>query len=152
MSSREPIELEPVTGPFAPTSDKRPRVPEPPPVRLVAVDDVRLEASAGLERELDAFYAGILKFDRETAADGVNVLRYRAENHRLRIVMIERRVDRDGMRPLGVEVPLLLAVEHALVDAEREYVRQKGLVPGVESLLLRDPGGNWVEVSESREF
>ena len=150
MSSLDPIELEPVTGPFTPRADDRPRVAEPPPVRLVAVDDVRLEAEAGLESQLDAFYGGLLKFEREEAAEGTNVLRYKAENYRLRIVMVEHRVDRDDLRMLGVIVPRLLTVEHGLIDLEIEYDRQKGLVPGQESLLVRDPAGNWVEISETR--
>ena len=151
MSSPDPIELEPVTGPFVPQADRRMRVPEPPPVRLIAVDDVRLEARAGLEPQLDAFYVGILKFEREAAAEGTNVLRYKAENFRLRIVMVEHRVDRgDDLRMLGVAVPKLLAVEHAFFDAEIEYTRQKGLIPGQESLLVRDPAGNWLEITEIR--
>ena len=150
MSSPDPIELEPVIGPFLPTDDRRQRVPEPPPVRLVAVDDVRLEAEAGLEEPLDAFYVGILRFEREAAAEGTNVLRYRAENFRLRIVMVNHPVDRDNLRMLGVCVPALLAAEHAFIDAEIEYERMKGLVPGQESLLVRDPAGNWLEITESR--
>jgi hypothetical protein len=35
------------------------------PVRLVSVDDVRLPAPAGAERELDAFYVVLLGFERE---------------------------------------------------------------------------------------
>jgi hypothetical protein len=151
MSSPDPIELEPVTGPFAPQPDRRMRVLEPPPVRLIAVDDVRLEAQAGLEPRLNAFYVGILKFERETAAEGTNVLRYRAENFRLRIVMVDHPVDRGGdLRMLGVAVPQLLAIEHAFFDAEIEYARQKGLLPGQESLIVRDPAGNWLEITESR--
>jgi hypothetical protein len=60
------IELEPAAGESSPAApDRRPRVPEPLPVRLVAVDDVRLPATAGLERELDAFYVDLLGFARE---------------------------------------------------------------------------------------
>jgi hypothetical protein len=151
MSSSDPIELEPVTGPFSPEADRRPRVPEPPPVRLVAVDDVRLEAEAGLEKKLDDFYVAMLKFEREPAAEGINLLRYKAENFRLRIVMVDHPVDRDdNLRILGIVVPSLLAVEHGLIDREIEYVRQKGLIPGQESLLLRDPAGNWLEITEHR--
>lgn len=152
MSSFDPIELEPVTGPSKPSkADARPRVFEPPPVRLVAVDDVRLKAEAGLEAQLDAFYVGILRFEREAAAEGTNVLRYKAENFRLRVVMLDHLVHRqDDLRMLGVTVPRLLGIEHALIDAQIDYVRQKGLIPGQESLLLRDPAGNWLEITESR--
>jgi hypothetical protein len=151
MSSPDPIELEPVTGPFTPQADRRQRVPEPPPVRLVAVDDVRLQAESRLEKELDSFYVGVLKFEREEAAEGTNVLRYKAENFRLRIVLVDHPVDRgDDLRMLGVVVPGLLAVEHALIEREIDYARQKGLIPGQESLLLRDPAGNWLEITETR--
>jgi hypothetical protein len=59
-------------------------------------------------------------------------------------VVVDRRVEREDMRTLGVEVPSLRAVEGALIDAEREYVRQKGLLPGQQSLLASRPAGNWV--------
>jgi hypothetical protein len=49
-----------------------------------------------------------------------------------------------------VEVPSLAAAEARLVAAEIEYVRQKGVTPGQESLLLLDPAGNWVELLEMR--
>jgi hypothetical protein len=42
-------------------------MPEPLPVRLVAVADVRLPAPAGVERALDAFYVGLLGCVREGA-------------------------------------------------------------------------------------
>ena len=45
-------------------SDARPKLPEPPPVTLVSVQDVRLPTVAGLERLLDEFYAGLLRFER----------------------------------------------------------------------------------------
>jgi hypothetical protein len=44
--------------------DRRPLIPEPPPVRLLAVEDVVIEAPAGTERELDALYVEVLKFER----------------------------------------------------------------------------------------
>ena len=40
------------------------------------------------------------------------------------------------------------AVIEKLNQLEIEYARQKGLGPGEESVLLRDPAGNWVEVAE----
>lgn len=45
--------------------DRRPILPVPPPVRLIAVDDVILFASAGDEAALDRFYVGLLHFERE---------------------------------------------------------------------------------------
>src|SRR3954454_9604123 len=60
-----PIALDPAGGESLPELDRRRRMPEPLPVRLVAVADVRLPATAGLERELDAFYVDLLGFERE---------------------------------------------------------------------------------------
>src|SRR4026208_1292462 len=42
----------------------RARRPGPLPVKLLAVEDVRLPATAGLESQLDAFYVGLLGFER----------------------------------------------------------------------------------------
>src|SRR5688500_10561026 len=63
------VELEPLAPApdgtrFRPVADRRPRVPEPLPVKLLVVSDPRLPAGAGLERRLDAFYVGLLGFER----------------------------------------------------------------------------------------
>jgi hypothetical protein len=145
------IPLEDTDGPPVPREkdDRRPRMPEPPGVRLVTVEDARLVAAAGLEPELDAFYVDLLGFQRDLETDG---LAYRAENFRLIFEVVEAPFEPPGMRPLGIEVLSLVAAEHKLVAAEIEYLRQKSIVPGQESLLLRDPAGNWIELGGMTEF
>ena len=54
------------------------------------------------------------------------------------------------MRPLGVEVISLGETEKKLIALEMEYVRQRGTTPGLDSLLVLDPAGNWVEIVEYR--
>ena len=66
------MELEPGIN-FRPVHDRRPLIPEPPPVKLVTVEDARLPASAGLERELNAFYIDLLKFERDERTEGVDL-------------------------------------------------------------------------------
>ncbi len=130
-----------------PPRDMRPRLPEPPPVRLVTVADARLAAAAGFETQLDAFYVDLLRFEREAQAEYPI---YRAENFRLVFDVIEPPVERLDFRALGIQTQSLRWVESKLIDAEIEYVRQKGLAPGIESLLLLDPAGNWIELTETR--
>ena len=142
------MELEPSTRTYKPDVDRRPRVPEPLPVRLVTVDDARLPAAAVLERQLDAFYVGVLGFAR-LSPDG-EAIAYRADNFALHFEVVEPPLRRDDMRPLGVEVPSLADLETKLVEAEVEYVRQRGLLPGEESIVLTDPAGNWLEVVDRR--
>jgi hypothetical protein len=145
----ERLELEPSTG-LQPTADARPRMDEPPPVRLVAVEDVRLPTPPGLEAELDAFYVGLWQFERDLAEAPAIV--YRAENVRLRLEIVtdQKPIERDTLRPQGIEVLSLAEAELKLVEAERDYLRQRGLTPGQESLLLQDPAGNWIELFEVR--
>lgn len=140
------MELEPSTN-FQPDIDRRQRVPEPLPVKLVAVEDVTLPAMAGLEKEMDHFYAGLWGFEREQKESG---LVYRAENFRLRFEAVEGLISRDTYRPAGIEVHSLAEAEKKLIDAELEYTRQRGLTPGTISLLLLDPAGNWVELMEAK--
>lgn len=104
----------------------------------------------GVEEELDFFYAGLWQFDREIAEGGMTV--YRAENVRLRFEVVAQPepIERGTLRPLGIEVVSLSEAELKLVEAEREYIRQRGLTPGQNSLLLQDPAGNWVELFEVR--
>jgi len=48
-----------------------------------------------------------------------------------------------------VQVACLADAEKMLVDNEIEYARQRGLLPGSESLMLVDPAGNWIELVEA---
>ena len=141
------MELEPATRTFKPEIDRRPRVPEPLPVRLATVDDARLPAAAGLERELDAFYVGVLGFARVRDEYAIS---YRADNFVLHMTVIEPPVRRDDMRPLGLEVPSLADLALKLLEADTEFTRQRGLLPGEESIVLLDPAGNWLEIIDRR--
>jgi hypothetical protein len=145
MGGEDSIELEEATG-LKPEADRRPRMAEPLPVRLVAIEDVTLPAIAGVEVELDQFYVGLLEFARDSDRE----LIYRADNFSLRFVVQEMLPQRGVYRPAQIEVRSLLVAEHRLIEAKIEYVRQRTLTPGEESLVLLDPAGNWVELVESR--
>ena len=141
------MELDEPTTEFAITEDRRPRVPEPLPVRLVAIADARLIAPAGIERQLDDFYAGLWGFVREPES---HFPVYRADNFNLRFDVLEPPIVRDDLRPLAIQVLSLSEAERKLIDHDIEYVRQKGINPGEASLMLLDPAGNWIEISETR--
>ena len=140
------MELEPSTD-FKPAIDRRPHIPPPPPVSLVVVEDARLPATVGLERELDSFYVGLLEFERDEKREGVV---YKAENFRLIIDFTEGPVQRDDMRMLGVVVKSLADAMRKLTEAEIEFERERGLVAGEERLVLLDPAGNWVRITQSK--
>lgn len=140
------MQLEETSVPFKPAVDRRLRVPEPLPVRLVAVNDMRVDSAAGLERDLDAFYVRFVGMQRIPG----EAIVYRAENFDLYVDVLEPPVTREDFRPVRAEVRSLGAIERKLIEAEVRYVRRKGLVPGDEALVLQDPAGNWVELSETR--
>jgi len=145
----EPFELEPSPG-FQPQQDRRRRIDEPPPVRLVAVEDVSLLSAPGLEKELDDFFVTLLRFDKESSLESEIV--YRAENFRLRIKIQSGSIDRTDMRAIGIEVPVLADTRRELIEREIEFTYQRGLAPGQESLLLLDPAGNWIELTETKRI
>jgi hypothetical protein len=140
------MQLEEPSFTFKPEFDQRLRVPEPLPVRLIAVNDMRVEAPAGRERELDAFYAGLVGMQR---IEGEGIV-YRTENFDLYVDVLEPPMAREDYRPVRAEVKSLAEMEAKLREAEVAYVRRKGLVPGDEALVMQDPAGNWVELSEAR--
>lgn len=142
-----PIELITPTGPFRAAIDRRRRMPEPLPVRLITIENATLPARAGLEVQLDEFYVGLLGFERALPPES---LIYHAENFDLMFDVLEPPVERDTLRALGIEVPSLAQIEQKLIDREIPYTRQKALQPGAESLLLLDPAGNWLELTEFR--
>jgi hypothetical protein len=146
MSEPDRFELEPATG-RVPRVDRRPRIDQPLPVNLVAVEDVRMPAPAGVEPRLDAFYLALLGFERMPPD---TQLIYRAENFALHFDVQERPVEHANLRPLEIEIPSLAEVEMRLIEGEYEYVRQRGVVLGTETIVLRDPAGNWIELIELR--
>jgi len=153
-----PMEAHASAGADAGDADPRPRLPEPLPVRLIAVEHVRMLAPRGVDEKLDAFYVGMLGFDRycgfaDTAdttdtADGE--LAFRAENFCLRFRFVDPPLIHETLRPQGIEVNDLLELEKKFIEAELEYTRERGITPGRETLLLLDPAGNWVEIGEIR--
>ena len=147
MRSDEPIELDNPSAPFQTAADTRPRMPEPLPVKLVTIDDAHLPAAAGREVELDAFYILMLGFER---IDLPETLAYRAENFNLYFDVLEPPLNRDTMRPLGIEVLSLADAQGKLLDNQIEHIRQQGLLPGHDTILLQDPAGNWLALSETR--
>jgi hypothetical protein len=139
------MELEPSPGHFEPVFDRRPLIPEPLPVRLVAIEDVELPAACGLERDLLEFYVDLLGFERE---GGAEALVLRAENVKLRFAVSEPPLERESLRILGIEVDSLARVEPILVEREIPFTRERALNPGQELLVLRDPAGNWISISQ----
>ena len=148
--SSDSLELEQGRGEFKPRVDHRRTLPEPPPVRLTAVEDVHAPSAAGMEVALDEFYGGVLRFERDLGARETIV--YKAENFRLIFDVLEPPVAHGDFRPILVEVPVLAEVEMQLIEREIEYERQRGLSPGRDQLVLLDPAGNWVSIGEMREF
>jgi hypothetical protein len=146
----EQIELDLPSDAFEVGEDRRPRIEAPPPVRLISIDDCMLWAPAGLERQLDEFYVGLLKLEREETPGEEHELVYRAENFRVRIQILERPAPREDFRPLTLVVDSINDLARRLTEAEIEYQRQRGLVPGQDNLQMSDPAGNPVSIGEYR--
>ncbi|HEX8322859.1 MAG TPA: hypothetical protein VF595_02995 [Tepidisphaeraceae bacterium] len=144
------MELEEPTEKFVLPDDKRPPAYEPPPVKLLAISDVRLTAPAGLEKQLDAFYVGMLKFERDT--DDQDHIAYRAERWRLVFDVVEVPPPRDDYRPVMVQIPHFPDFIHALNEQQTPFEWQKGVAPGVETAFLQDPAGFWVSVAPVRHI
>lgn len=178
------MELSDSETPMSLPPDRRRPIPEPPPVKLVAVEDVILITQPGTEKKLDGFYVDVFRFELEgverrqrplvepilgedapvvpparadrslppLAKDAIQGRVYRAENRRISFQVLEPLIERDGLRPLGIEVPSLTSIMLKLDRLEIEYTQQRGLYPGQHSVLLQDPAGNWLSISESRTF
>jgi hypothetical protein len=65
--------------------------------------------------------------------------------------VVEPPLQRDDFRPIPVEVQSLSVAEHDLIEREIEFEWQRGLSVARDTLLLRDPAGNWVAITERRE-
>src|SRR5687767_262259 len=101
MSENDPtFPLEEEGTPLGAVEDARPRLPEPLPVKLIAVEDVRLPAQVGSERQMDALYVGLLEFVKDDPARPT----YRADNLSVHFDPVAGLAERDGYRPLQIEV------------------------------------------------
>lgn len=130
--------------------DQRPSVPEPPTVRLVAIADVRLSVRPSELPELDRLYVEVLGFERVVGPSSGTA--FRAENAELIFNVSEPEQPRTHLRMIAVEVPSLATIEQRLLDRGIEFQWQKSLQPGHDSILVLDPGGNWIEVREKVLF
>ncbi len=140
------MELEPSTN-FRPIPDRRRYIPPPPPVALVTVEDARLPACTGLERQLDEFYVGLLEFERDEQQEE---LVYKAENFRLRFDLTEGPIVRHDLRMLGIVVRSLDDMQLKLRERELEFTLEHGLVAGERRLLIVDPAGNWLRIIQCK--
>lgn len=129
-----------------PTVDSLPALPELPEVHVVAVEDVTLQARAGIETELDAFYVGVIGLVRLE-----DQLAYRADNVRICFDVVEPPVLRDSYRSIGLWVMSLETLAKELNDREIEFTYTRD-GNAAEAILLRDPAGNWMQIAEHRRI
>jgi hypothetical protein len=148
MNARDPIPLGPGEMKLELRPDRRERVPEPLPVKLISIDDVHLPAPAGAEHLLDQLYVGILQMIK-VSADHERLV-YRADNFDLVFELAERPVPHDSLVATQIEIPSLRAAMEHLTAAEIEFDRARGLVPGDDRLVFLDPAGNWINLQERR--
>ncbi len=141
------LELEQPSFEFVPQLDDRPKMAQPIPVEIEAVDDLHLPAHRGDARKMHLLYRDILEF---VPLAGVAHLAYQADNFAIHFDIGSS--ERPGYRAVRVIVRSLADVERHLAEAQFEYERQKGLAPGEETLVLQDPDGNWLEIREHREI
>ena len=132
---------------FSAPLDRRRHIPPPPPVVLVTVEDARLLSSIGWDRELDDFYVGLLRFERDHKSKGIV---YKAENFRIIFDLVDGPVERDDMRMLGIIVKSLRDTAERFRAADIEFERVRGLIAGDEQLNLTDPAGNWLRITQSK--
>ncbi len=107
-----------------------------------------LWAPAGLERQLDEFYVGLLKFEREEIpGDDASELVYRAENFRVRIQVLERPVPREDFRPLTLVVDSVNDLGSAINRGGNRISSATRIGPGSGQSLVerssRESGVDW---------
>ena len=132
--------------------DDRPKLPEPPPVAMVAVQDVQLPMIAGLEHRLDEFYRDLIGFERvERQADMGEGPVYRSANHDLVFHVLEVPDEGRGARPIGIQTSRYQDIVQRLIDMNVDFEVVRGVTAGAEELLMQDPAGNWIALSPVHE-
>jgi hypothetical protein len=124
-------------------ADDRPMLDEPPPVKVLAVRDVELQAADDELPAVAAFYAGLLglkPLDARTFGSATVDLR-----------LVPPEGERDSLKPLGLQAQHYKQIVERLQMDEVDFEIVRGLVAGGDTILLRDPAGNWVGIGEWRE-
>jgi hypothetical protein len=153
------MQVEDHAQPFQPVNDTRLRMYEPPVVRLISIDDVTLHATPATAPLLDFFYIQLLGFERH--ADDLNhtennpknpvtQIIYRAEKNSVIFDIVNVVLPRDDYRPVQVATPLFDLFVRQITELEMPFEWQKGVAPGLETVLLKDPAGNWMLVEPIR--
>jgi hypothetical protein len=148
-----PLEPPPETA-VEPVHDLRPVIPVPPPVRVIAVEDVTLLAPAHHAAAIDHLMTVILPLVKEMPlkqahVDAGAIGVYLAEN--VRVVYLARDEPPPSPRHiLQLELGDLRELRQRLQDAEIEYELSKRLMPGDVRVAFLDAAGNPIEVLENR--
>lgn len=131
-----------------PPPDRRPTLPEPLPVRLISVADVRLPCPADptLGPALDDFYVRLLQFRRLPSDEHHHF--FMSDNHALILQAQNRPVQHDRIAPTMIEVDHRQPIRQHLLEHQIEHEWMRGLTAGGDYLLLQDPAGNWVGILE----
>lgn len=148
-----PLEPSPEAA-LEPVHDLRPVMPEPPPVRVIAVENVTLVAPAKHARAIDHLMTAVLPLvkevpTRQADVDAGAIGVYQAEN--VRVVYLAREEPPPSPRHiLQLELADLRGLRQRLQDAEIEYELSKRLMPGDVRVAFLDAAGNPIEVLENR--
>lgn len=154
-NDEEPLPLEPPPETvIEPVHDLRPVMPVPPPVRVIAVEDVTVLAPAEHAAAIDRLMTEILPLVKEVPmkqayVDAGAIGVYLAEN--VRVVYLARDEPPPSPRHiLQMELADLRGLRQRLQDAEIEYELSKRLMPGDVRVAFLDAAGNPIEVLENR--
>jgi hypothetical protein len=123
--------------------------------RLLAIDDVRLTAPAGLAGQLHEFYAGFLGFTPVQPAGPETCLAFRGfprSGPRLFVTLTEVPEDRPPRRQAVILVDSLTRVADALSERHLWFQWSTGWFAHERRLLTQDPAGNWLELVASHPY
>lgn len=175
------IDLEPGNPEFDPikAADARRRMPEPPPVKVLAIADVILLTTPGSEKFLDTLYLSVLRFDSDETAgkpryaetfsspsDAAERLpgkglppsttkpgprTYHGENFSVHYHPTATLTPQQ-LKLIQFQVPSLEEIVKRLLEYEISYERFRGITLGQLHLQLTDPAGHVIQIFESRQI
>ena len=123
--------------------------------RLLAIDDVRLTAPAGLAEPFREFYADLLGFTPIKSAEPDACLVFRGfprSGPRLFVTVTETPEERPPRRQAVILVDSLTRMAEALAERHLWFGWSTGWFAHERRLLTQDPGGNWLELVASHRY
>jgi catechol 2,3-dioxygenase-like lactoylglutathione lyase family enzyme len=120
--------------------------PSDPPPRIHAISDLRIEATPGLEGQLEFFYVDVLGLER--VEDEPGMVCFETQRMRVRVLLTPEAQPSPIRRRAVIQVPSLERMRARLEEMGIQYEWYDGLAFTDQRIFVLDPADNRIELKQ----